>query len=91
MDTKERNAISLKATTEYRGLSDMEQALKMHEEEGISIKISVKACNLQKEQVKKTIIAKEKEKDIRVYKRPRLLTSKQEIELIKEIDEAEVK
>jgi hypothetical protein len=89
MSEKERRASYLRLSAAYRGLTPLEQALKMNEEEGIGRRIAAKVCNVGVGTIERAITAKAEGRNIGVNGRPRLLPSQIELALVKEIEEAE--
>ena len=89
MSEKERRASYLRLSAVYRGLTPLEQALKMNEEEGIGRRIAAKVCNVGVGTIERAITAKAEGRNIGVNGRPRLLPSQIELALVKEIEDAE--
>ena len=89
MEKKLKNASSLQLTAAYRDLNKMEQALKMNEEEAVSRRIAAKVCTVSVGQLERAIIAKKEGRIIRVNERPMLLSTSEELALVKVIEEAE--
>ena len=89
MAEKGIEATRLKVSVGYWSLDDLEKAVKMCCEKGISMRVAAKVCNIKKRAIERAKIAIKEGRNIGITGRPRLLTPKYEAELVKEIDEAE--
>ena len=83
MEKKVREATCLRATAAYRGLEDVEKAVKMCNEEGISERVAAKACNVSRGAVERAKKAKKEGRDWGLTGRPRLLAPEYEVELVR--------
>jgi hypothetical protein len=91
MGDKVKFASSLRLTAAYRGLNKLDQAVKMNEEDKISMRVAAEACNVKVGKIERAIKAKKEGRNIGVNGRPTLLSIKEELELVKLIAEAESK
>ena len=91
MNENERSASALRLTAAYRGLNNLQQALKMNEEEKVSTCVAAKVCKVTVGTLQHAKKAKAERRDIGVNGRPTLLSSKEELDLVKLIEEAEAR
>ena len=89
MDDQVRRAVRLSATGGYRGLSDVEKAVKMCKEDGISERAAKEVFQVSNGQIYRGKKAYESRRQMGLPGRPKLLPPEYEAELVRQIDEAE--
>lgn len=82
---------ALFATSEYRGLDELERAVKLVEDKHTSASEAARICGVSRAAVRRGIEAHKKGRDIGLTGRPRLLSPAEEKQLVNVLEEADQK
>jgi|SRR5271163_407212 hypothetical protein len=82
--------VRVSRTSAYRGLSKVDRALKLMDEEGAGLRESAEAVEISYSKLFRAKKAREENREIGVHGRPRILNTKEEAELVQAIVDADI-